>query len=376
MINEKKLSPFLKWAGGKEKELKYILPNLPEVYNRYLEPFVGGGAVYFNIKKENKIVNDKSYELINLYKMIKEENKEFYIKIEGIRHNWNILEQIVGNHSTLFVNKYKEYSNDRITKSELDDFIVEFILHHADEFNGVLSTSFNIQLENFIKEIKKNLIRKTKRMKKIEAKKGKLPDEDIVDNIETAFKSAYYMHFRYLYNNIERFNIKLPFHMAIFYFIREYCYASMFRYNKSGKFNVPYGGISYNRKDFSKKIKYIKNDNFIKHLKTSKIYNLDFEEFFNEIKPNKNDFIFLDPPYDSDFSDYAGMSFTAEDQERLAKCLYEIEAKFMLVIKNTELIERLYINKGFKVMAFDKKYLVSFQNRNDKKAEHLLITNY
>ncbi len=80
-----------------------------------------------------------------------------------------------------------------------------------------------------------------------------MPDEDVVNNIETAFKSAYYMHFRHLYNNAEKFNINLPFHTAIFYFIREYCYASMFRYNKQGKFNVPYGGMSYNRKDFGKK---------------------------------------------------------------------------------------------------------------------------
>jgi len=372
----KRLSPFLKWAGGKEQELIYILPNLPEEYDRYLEPFVGGGAVYFSINKKDVAINDKSYELVNLFKMIKEENQEFYDKIDGIYHNWKVLESIVENHSLLFVNKYNDYSSSKIKKSELDDFIIEFILHHANEFNGVLSTSFNINIDNFIKEIKKNLIRKTKRMKNIELEKGKLPNKDIIDNIETAFKSAYYMHFRYLYNNIEKLNIALPFHIAIFYFIREYCYASMFRYNKNGKFNVPYGGISYNRKDFGKKIKYIKSQNLIEHLKKTEIYNLDFEEFFRVINLNEKDFMFLDPPYDSDFSDYVGVSFTSDDQKRLAKYLYSTKAKFMLVIKNTELIKELYLDKGFNILAFDKKYLVSFQNRNDKKAEHLLIKNY
>ena len=209
----KRLSPFLKWAGGKEQELIYILPNLPEEYDRYLEPFVGGGAVYFSINKKDVAINDKSYELVNLFKMIKEENQEFYDKIDGIYHNWKVLESIVENHSLLFVNKYNDYSSSKIKKSELDDFIIEFILHHANEFNGVLSTSFNINIDNFIKEIKKNLIRKTKRMKNIELEKGKLPNKDIIDNIETAFKSAYYMHFRYLYNNIEKLNM----HVEVFF---------------------------------------------------------------------------------------------------------------------------------------------------------------
>jgi len=48
----------------------------------------------------------------------------------------------------------------------------------------------------------------------------------------------------------------------------------------------------------------------------------------------------------------------------------------MLVIKNTDLIEELYFNRGFIIKSFDKKYLVSFQNRNNKNAEHLIIKNY
>jgi DNA adenine methylase len=84
----------------------------------------------------------------------------------------------------------------------------------------------------------------------------------------------------------------------------------------------------------------------------------------------------LDPPYDTDFSTYAGNAFDLQDQQRLARYLYGTKAKFMLVIKNTEFIYNLYSQSGFKLEAFDKQYLVSFQNRNNKKAEHLFITNY
>lgn len=41
---------FIKWAGGKEKELSIIIENLPKNYDRFIEPFVGGGAVYFAMK--------------------------------------------------------------------------------------------------------------------------------------------------------------------------------------------------------------------------------------------------------------------------------------------------------------------------------------
>ena len=41
-----RLKPFIKWAGGKEKELPIIIDNLPTNFDRYIEPFVGGGSVY------------------------------------------------------------------------------------------------------------------------------------------------------------------------------------------------------------------------------------------------------------------------------------------------------------------------------------------
>ena len=78
------IKPFIKWAGGKEKELPYINENLPKKIKRYIEPFVGGGAVYFNINVKNSYINDKSEELINLYSCIKNNDLEFYTKINSI----------------------------------------------------------------------------------------------------------------------------------------------------------------------------------------------------------------------------------------------------------------------------------------------------
>ena len=96
-----------------------------------------------------------------------------------------------------------------------------------------------------------------------------------------------------------------------------------------------------------------------------------------KITNQKDDFIFLDPPYDSEFSTYDKNVFNRDDQKRLAKYLIEdCKAKWMMIIKNTDFIFELYNNKGLNIQTFDKKYLVSFMNRNDKNVEHLLITNY
>ena len=370
-----KLKPFIKWAGGKEKELPYIHLNLPEKIERYIEPFVGGGAVYFDINVKNSIINDKSEELINLYRCIQSNDKEFYNKINSNYKNWILLEKVVFNNQNELKKIYNKFCIKQ-NKTELKNEILRFVNKHSIEFNGALSKEFTFGNNNFTNEITKNLTSKFSRMYKIEKQKGKMSTKDLLDNIECAFKSAYYMYLRFLYNNASEFEINTSFYEAIFYFLREYCYASMFRYNKDGKFNVPYGGISYNRKDFSKKIDYITCKNIHKYMEDTMIYCMDFEEFLNKIKPNKNDFVFIDPPYDTEFSTYAKNEFDKTDQIRLANCLSKLNAKIMIIVKNTDFIYKLYKDKGFNIKSFDKKYLVSFQNRNDKEVKHLIITNY
>ena len=377
------MNPIIKWAGGKEKELPYIKEKLPGRIDRYIEPFVGGGAVYFDINIKDSIINDKSEELINLYKCIKNHDKEFFNKLRAINKNWRLLENVVGNNESQLLKIYRDYceelnnSNDsKSIKLKFNDKIYSFVIEHAEEFNGILSAEFNIEIDNFVNEIVRNLISKMNRMYKIEKQKQKMNKKDTLDNIECAFKSAFYMHFRHLYNEAEKLNINMSFYTAIFYFIREFCYASMFRYNKNGKFNVPYGGISYNRKEFIKKIEYIDSKKIKEYMEQTEIYCDDFEVFLKEVKPERGDFIFLDPPYDTEFSTYAKNEFAKKDQVRLCEYLKNTKANIMLIIKNTEFIYNLYNTQEFKIKTFDKKYLISFQNRNDKDVEHLLITNY
>jgi len=98
-----RLSPILKWAGGKEKELKYILPLMPLNINRYFEPFVGGGAVYLSIKAKEYYINDKSDELIDLYISIQKKEKRFFYYLNEINHNWKLISKIIENNREILL---------------------------------------------------------------------------------------------------------------------------------------------------------------------------------------------------------------------------------------------------------------------------------
>lgn len=187
------------------------------------------------------------------------------------------------------------------------------------------------------------------------------------------------MHFRKIMNDnmyATTTNINSAKRVANWYVVRELCYASMFRFNANGEFNIPYGGIAYNKKNLEQKVNAMFSKPVQKLLENVSFSNFDFDVFLQKSKPSKNDFIFLDPPYDSEFSEYDNMSFTKDDQKRLAETLLKSKAKWMLVIKNTPFIYSLYDKQGLQIKAFDKTYTYNVRGRNLRKAEHLIIMNY
>ncbi len=370
------LPPIIKWAGGKERELKYILPNLPKSFRRYFEPFVGGGSVFMSINADRCFINDLSSELICLYRCIAEHNVRFFDYLRQIDNSWHkagtfYLENVVLNEL------YESYRNGDFSDEKLKTEIDGFCEQRGTEIFSLVPVDFAFDTNVLFEEMRKNLYRKMKRMKVLEHSKNRLPQKDLCDNIETAIRSSLYMYFRYLYNDKEILQEDVILHCALFYFIRNYCYSGMFRYNDKGDFNVPYGGIAYNSKTLAKKMDFYSSDALLSHFRGAVIENLDFEDFLRKHKPSKDDFVFLDPPYDSEFSTYARNEFAKEDHVRLADFMIkECEAKWMLIIKNTDFIYSLYNKSGIKIRSFDKEYMVSFMNRNDKKVKHLLITNY
>ena len=97
-INNQIAKPVLKWAGGKTQLLPQIYPRLPKKFDRYIEPFIGGGSVSFTLAHPATTINDFNEELINTYSVIKDDpqglialltehqnnhSKEYYYKIRG-----------------------------------------------------------------------------------------------------------------------------------------------------------------------------------------------------------------------------------------------------------------------------------------------------
>ena len=370
-----RLSPIVKWPGGKEKELKHIIPNAPK-FERFFEPFVGGGSVFMGITAKEYYINDFSKELIELYRSISAGDVDFFRYTEAMDQSWKSAETFFYDNLIL-VARYIDYRKGLINKEELQAFVSAFCNDNENAILGILGEEFVSLPSVLVKEFRTNLFRKMIRMRELELEKHELPEKDLYDNIETAIKSAVYMNFRYLYNDkkIAEDNIKL--HCALFFFMRNYAYSGMFRYSSKGDFNVPYGGIGYNGKFMNKKLAYYHSKPLLDHFANAHIYNMDFEAFLRKTQPNERDFVFLDPPYDSEFSTYAQNAFTKEDQERLANYMInECRAKWMMIIKNTDFIYGLYNKPNINIRTFDKEYLVSFMNRNDKKVTHLLITNY
>lgn len=371
----------IKYPGGKNKELNVIIPNLPNKIERFFEPFVGGGAVYFSIDKEIPLfINDKSDELINFYKQIRDQDSEFLETLNKFEKSTQFLLDLINNYKDYLLSIYHNNFN---TVENLYKQLQSFL----DEVDSLLEENiftYTLNYSSFREQLLKSIFDKYKRIYRLTQKHGELEkDEDLINNITTGFISAYYTFNRTIYNSQLELNTPDNIQGSYYFYIREYCYSSMFRYNKDGKFNVPYGGMSYNKKSLTKKISYLSNKNLILHLKNTTIENKDFYEFLETKNLKSDDFLFLDPPYDTEFSTYANNTFEKSDQERLADFLLnECPAKFMLIIKNSELISKLYkegtptLSGKLEIFEFKKKYLVSFRNRNNKDANHLLITNY
>ncbi len=368
------MKTLLKWAGGKEREWKFIKPRLPQTIKNYYEPFLGGGAVFFNIEniKGNCYLNDISVELISFYNIIKNNDRYFAKAIENINNNWLNIDKIYKKKEEKIIQKYIHFKNNELSEKESLVFIKKVAKSVAQ---SLIKQSKNqtILYDEFVKSLKN----KFRRTKKLEKDKGSLPSKDISDIFLSSLKSGFYTYVRELYNKPDTYDISRSKLSAYFLFMRMFCYSGMFRYNKNGEFNVPYGGMGYNQNNLAKKIKYYKSPELNNKLSNSNFYNKDFETFLTKHSPSKNDFIFLDPPYDTEFSTYAKNVFDRDDHKRLAKYLIsETKAKWLLVIKSTDFILNLYDNDSLILEKIDKKYNVSFMDRNVRDVTHLIIRNY
>ncbi len=371
------LRPPLKWPGGKTAELDRILPLVPSDADRYLEPFVGGGAVLFAMPPEvPALANDTSTDLIDLYRFVRDRDAALFDLLDGIDTWWQAIATFTETRGGVLVDHVRAAGTAGAsppTSARQSTTLVSALL---DDLAATVPPTWRALSDSFVAHAARLVPDKLGRMRRVEESRGQLlPVDDAWRNVEGAFKAACYTALRAAYNTGRLRGERSARQAAAFFFLREYAYAAMFRFNRAGEFNVPYGGITYNRKDLSAKIDRLRSDGVARRLANTRLTCEDFATFLARHRPGPDDFVFLDPPYDSDFSDYDATSFTRADHGRLAATMAGLDTRFVLVIKSTPAVRALYADPRWHVLAFDKRYLWTIKERNDRRATHLLITN-
>lgn len=373
----KKMRPLIKWTGGKYKEFTLFAHHIPK-FERYIEPFFGGGGVFFALQPQvPSFINDKSKDLINFYRQIGEE--AFKTELLNYAHAWTEL----GKLNAILWQKCNQAFIDFIYKGkeidQLSELLKENLIVQSKKQRVLGNKAFIVDERLFEKTLLASCFDKAKRIKRIaEREKRVFNEKELAVHFETGLRSGFYLFVRSLLNQYHKQILSLTSEKAVanWYFVREFCYGSMFRYNAKGEFNIPYGGIAYNKKNLAQKIKNISSETCTSLFKQARIHNEDFEVFLSQIDLKANDFIFLDPPYDSEFSEYDQNAFTQQDQKRLADFLIACPAKWMVVIKETDFIRQIYTHSKVKLKPFNKSYTYNVRGRNKRAVTHLIITNY
>src|SRR5258707_15724120 len=117
------------------------------------------------------------------------------------------MSQFVDSHAAELMPMYKAYSIGEYSSGKMRELLLGFVLSHAEDFHGMFGGCLEKNSENFLREIKRNLVSKTARMKQLENKREKLSDSDNVANMEKAFKSAFFIHLSHLHNSNNAYGI-------------------------------------------------------------------------------------------------------------------------------------------------------------------------
>lgn len=145
-MSNSSIAPFVKWAGGKRQLIPQIRERMPKQFNNYYEPFVGGGAVIFELLPENAVINDINRALINAYQMICDHPQEFLQEI-------NRLDAEMWEDGKEYYYSLREHYNDKLMRDEFDvELAALFVFINKHCFNGLYRVNgkglFNVPYNN------------------------------------------------------------------------------------------------------------------------------------------------------------------------------------------------------------------------------------
>lgn len=370
------LAPLLKWPGGKTRELPAILAALPDDMGRLVDPFVGGGALLFALPASvPAVVNDASEDLVELYRRVQAHDADLLARLDALAGWWRDLADVVDECAGATVEVFTHRRDRAPAAVELAaangalSQLVGPVVASAPSAWGEVAEALGQDLRRLVPP-------KLARMRGVEQRRGRrLPEADVWRNVEGAVRASLYTRLREDYNRARAAGAASGAQSARFLFLREFAYAAMFRFNRKGEFNVPYGGISYNRKSLGDRVAHLRSAAVAERLASTSVSRGDFAAFLDTVDLRPDDVVFLDPPYDSDFSAYDGHGFGRDDHARLARAMRALPCRFQMVVQDTPLVRELYWDARWHVQAFDHTYAWTIKERNDRRATHLLITD-
>ena len=135
---ETRLRPFVKWVGGKTQLLYKLTDIIPDDYKRYYEPFIGGGALFFDHMPTNAVIGDKNYQLINAYRCVKD-------KLDDLLNRLNKLNISVPNRdacATYYQRRERFNKREELNLSDVECAAL-FIWLNKHCFNGIYRVNAN-----------------------------------------------------------------------------------------------------------------------------------------------------------------------------------------------------------------------------------------
>lgn len=145
-MSNSNVAPFVKWAGGKRQLLVQIRERMPKGFNKYYEPFVGGGAVIFDLLPTSALINDINRALINTYKQICNAPDAFLQQIKE-------LDDAMWEDGKEYYYSLREHYNDKLMREEFDvELAALFVFINKHCFNGLYRVNgkglFNVPYNN------------------------------------------------------------------------------------------------------------------------------------------------------------------------------------------------------------------------------------
>lgn len=124
------MKPMIKYRGGKSGEIPYLLPYIPEFQGRYIEPFFGGGAMFFYLEPRRAIVNDINPQLINFYRGVRD-------GYEQLRHELDVLGNLYAANRAEFDRLKAETPQERV-----HDANETLYYHIRNMYNNIVDREF------------------------------------------------------------------------------------------------------------------------------------------------------------------------------------------------------------------------------------------